>query len=96
MAIHGQPIEKLLENLKHPVDGVRQRTRVELSARDSDAVLAAAKNWAKDFDPNDETEAHHLLEALWLHQQHNATNNDLLNKLLNSEVPHASVRGQNG
>ena len=91
VAIHGQPIEKLLENLKHPVDGVRQRTRVELSSRDSDKVIAAAQAWAKDFDPNDETEAHHLLEALWLHQQNNVTNDELLNKLLNSEIPHASV-----
>ena len=37
VAIHGQPIGKLLENLKHPVDGVRHRSRVELSGRDSDA-----------------------------------------------------------
>lgn len=91
VAIHGQPIEELLENLKHPVDGVRHRTRIELSARDSDEVLAAAQQWAKNFDPNDETEAHHLLEALWLHQQHNATNEELLAKLLDSEVPHAAV-----
>ncbi len=91
VAIHGEPIEKLLENLKHPVDGVRQRTRVELSARDSAEVIAAAQAWAQGFDPNDETEAHHLLEALWLHQQHNVINNDLLNKLIDSEVPHASM-----
>ncbi len=94
VAIHGQPIAKLLENLKHPVDGVRQRTRVELSARDSDTVIAAAQDWAKDFNPNDEAEAHHLLEVLWLHQQHNVINNELLNKLLNSEVPHAAVAAQ--
>ncbi len=91
VAIHDQPIEQLLENLKHPVDGVRHRTRVELSARDSDAVIAAVQAWAKDFDPNDETESHHLLEALWLHQQHNVTNSDVLDKLLNSEVAHAAV-----
>ncbi|WP_166822783.1 PVC-type heme-binding CxxCH protein [Thalassoroseus pseudoceratinae] len=91
VAIDGEPIEHLLENLKHPVDGVRQRTRIELSTRDSDAVIAAAQAWAKDFDPNDETEAHHLLEALWLHQQHNVVNQELLDKLLNSEVPHAAV-----
>jgi putative membrane-bound dehydrogenase-like protein len=89
--IHGQPIAALLENLKHPVDGVRHRTRVELSARDSDAVIAATREWMKDFDPNDETEAHHLLEALWLHQQHNVQNDDLLNTLLNSDVMHAVV-----
>jgi putative heme-binding domain-containing protein len=89
--IHGQPIEALLENLKHPVNGVRHRTRVELSAHDSDAVIAATREWMKDFDPNDETEAHHLLEALWLHQQHGVENEELLNTLLGSDVEHAVV-----
>ena len=89
--IEGQPIETLLENLKHPVNGVRHRTRVELSERDSDAVIAAAEQWIKDFDPNDENEAHHLLEALWLHQQHHVRNEALLNTLLSSDVPHAVV-----
>lgn len=88
--IDGQPIEALLENLKHPVNGIRHRTRVELSERDSAAVVAAAQKWAADFNPNDETEAHHLLEALWLHQQHNVKNDDLLNTLLNSKVAHAA------
>ncbi|MDG1872781.1 MAG: GDSL-type esterase/lipase family protein [Mariniblastus sp.] len=89
--IHGQPIMALLENLKHPVNGVRHRTRVELSAHDSDAVVSATQQWMKDFDPNDETEAHHLLEALWLHQQHGVRNEELLTKLLNSDVKHAVV-----
>lgn len=89
--IAGQPIEVLLENLKHPVNGVRHRTRVELSARDSEEVIAATEQWIKDFDPNDEREAHHLLEALWLHQQHGVRNDALLQKLLNSEVRHAAV-----
>lgn len=89
--IAGEPIEALLENLKHPVNGVRHRTRVELSARDSKEVIAATKKWMANFNPNDELEAHHLLEALWLHQQHNVKNEDLLNALLNSSVPHAVV-----
>jgi len=89
--IHGQPITALLENLKHQVDGVRHRTRIELSARDSDAVIAATRQWMKDFDPNDETEAHHLLEALWLHQQHGVRDEELLDKLLSSDVKHAVV-----
>ncbi len=88
--IHGQSIEALLKNLEHPVNGVRQRTRVELSARDSKEVIAATQKWAANFDPNDETEAHHLLEALWMHQQHNVKNEELLNTLLASEVPHAA------
>ena len=89
--IHGQSIVALLENLKHPVDGVRHRTRVELSGRNSEEVIAATQKWMKDFDPNDESEAHHLLEALWLHQQHNVRNEDLLNTLLNSDVMHAAM-----
>ena len=89
--IHGQPIAALLENLKHPVNGVRHRTRVELSARNTQQVIAATKEWIKGFDPNDESESHHLLEALWLHQQHNVRNDDLLNSLVNSKVPHAAV-----
>lgn len=89
--IHGEPIETLLENLKHPVNGVRHRTRVELSGRDSAEVIAATQAWMQGFDPDDELEAHHLLEALWMHQQHNVRNEELLNKLLNSKVKHAVV-----
>ena len=89
--IAGQPIPALLENLKHPVDGVRHRTRVELSGRDSKEVIAATKKWAAGFDPADEKEAHHLLEALWLHQQHNVRDAALLNKLLKSPNQHVSV-----
>jgi len=89
--IAGEPIETLLENLKHPVNGVRHRTRVELSGRNSGAVIAATKQWMASFDPNDEAEAHHLLEALWLHQQHNVKNEDLLQKLLASTVRHAAM-----
>lgn len=93
--IHGQPIAALLENLKHPVNGVRHRTRVELSGRDSNEVIAATREWIKDFDPQDEMEAHHLLEALWLHQQHNVRNDELLNTLLNSDVMHAANAARN-
>ena len=88
--IHNQPIEVLLDNLKHPINGIRHRSRVELSGRDSKAVIAATNKWMSDFDPNDETEAHHLLEALWMHQQHNVKNEELLNTLLASNVKHAA------
>ena len=92
--IDGQPIEALLENLKHPINGIRHRTRVELSKHDSKAVVAAAQKWAAEFNPDDETEAHHLLEALWVHQQHNIKNEEMLNKLLNSKVKHAVVAAE--
>ncbi|NCY01453.1 MAG: hypothetical protein EBX36_00695 [Planctomycetia bacterium] len=91
VAIAGQPVEALLENLKHPVDGVRHRTRVELSGRPTEEVIAATKKWMKSFDPDDEMQAHHLLEALWLHQQHDVRDEALLQKLLASKVPHAAL-----
>jgi len=91
VAIAGRPIPDLLENLKSPVDGIRHRTRIELSGRDSKAVIAATKEWIKQFDPNKKEDAHHLLEVLWLHQQHNVKDFELLQKLLNSPEPHARM-----
>lgn len=89
--IADRSIPELLDNLKSPVDGIRHRTRIELSGRDSTAVIAAVKEWIKQFDPKKKEDAHHLLEALWLHQQHNVKNNDLLQLLLTSPEPHARI-----
>ncbi len=91
LAIDGQPILSLLNNLKSPVDSIRHRTRVELSERDSKEVIAATQTWIKQFDRNKQADAHHLLEALWLHQQHNVKNIELLNDLLKSPEPHARI-----
>ena len=91
VAIDGQPITALLDNLRHRVDGVRHRTRVELSERDSEEVIAATKAWMKQWDASKEDEAHHLLEALWLHQQHNRRDMELLDTLLVSPVKHAAI-----
>ena len=90
-AIAGQPIPALLENLKSPVDGIRHRTRIELSGRDSKEVIAATQKWMKQFDPNKKEDAHHLLEALWIHQQHNVQAMELLVQLMKSPEPHARI-----
>ncbi len=89
--IDGEPISALLDNLKSPVDGIRHRTRVELSERDSKEVIAATKEWLTQFDPENKEHAHHFLEALWLHQQHNVRDTALLNQVLNSPEPHARI-----
>ena len=91
VAIAGQPIEALLENLLHPTDGVRHRTRVELSGRDSRAVIAATQRWLGRFDPTKREHARAFLEALWLHQQHHVENPALLAQVLASPEPHARV-----
>lgn len=89
VAIDGEPIEELLNTLKHPIDGVRHQARVELSERDSKEVIAATDEWVKQFDPGNSDHAHHLLEALWLHQQHNVRDEELLETVENSPVVHA-------
>ena len=43
------------------------------------------------LDPRDPADAHHLLEALWVHQQHNVRDGKLLGKVLNSPHPHAQI-----
>ncbi len=91
VAIDGQPISGLLAVLEHPVNGIRQRARVELSERDTDDVMAALQTWLEQYDPTDASDAHHILEALWLHQQHNVINRDLLDLVLNSPVDHARI-----
>jgi len=91
-AIDGRPVAELLENLKSPVDGIRHRTRVELSERDTKEVIAGVKKWVRQFDPTKKEDSHHLLEALWVHQQHNVKNVGLLNQvLLQSPEPHARI-----
>ncbi len=87
--IAGEPLAQLMRNLESPIDGVRHRTRVELSGRETKSVIEAVDAWVAQFDPKREAHAHHFLEALWVHQQHNVIDDDLLSVVLNSPEPHA-------
>jgi azurin/lysophospholipase L1-like esterase len=87
--VFGQSIDVLLNNLKHPIDGIRHRTHIELSGRDTAKVIAATRKWVKQFDTKKAEDAHHILEALWVHQQHNVIDQDLLTTVLTSPEPHA-------
>jgi len=83
--IAGETIARLLDLLKEEESRVRYRARIELSARPTDEVLAAADIWVKGLDESDPKHEHHLLEALWLHQQHNRMNLPLLDRVLTSK-----------
>jgi putative heme-binding domain-containing protein len=87
--IAGEPIDKLLDLLKEPEDRVRYRTRIELGARDTAAVIPAVQKWAAALDKNDPNYEHNMLEALWLHQSHNVVNEGLLKRMLRSPDFHA-------
>ena len=50
---------------------MRYRTRIELSSRNSDEVMTAVDKWLAALDKSDTNYEHSVLEALWVHQQHN-------------------------
>ena len=87
--IDGQPITALLDALKEPENDVRTRAKIELGKHDSDKVMAALKKWTASLDKKDPAYEHHLTEALWVHQWHNAINEALLRQMLRSPDYHA-------
>lgn len=90
VSIYGEPVEHLLELFTHPTLGVRHRVRVELSGRDTDEVLDAVAEWTGQFDHANPDHGLPLLEALWVHQQHNRPNMELLGRVMSS--PDENVR----
>jgi len=90
--IDGESVENLLALLTEHEDNVRQRAKIELHKHDSAKVIAATQKWAKQFDPTKAEDAHHLLEALWVHQWHDAVNLELLGQLLKSPEPRARAQ----
>ncbi|HJN65421.1 MAG TPA: PVC-type heme-binding CxxCH protein [Pirellulales bacterium] len=88
--IVGAPIPALLDLLKVYEDRTRYHVRRELRNRPTDDVLSALDKWIAGLDPKDEQIEHHMLEALWVHQHHNAINEHLLRRMLQS--PDARAR----
>jgi len=64
---------------------VRHRARIELSGRPTAEVIGALKEWLKRLDPADADHEHQVLEGLWVHQQHNVVDVDLLKRVLASQ-----------
>ncbi|WP_236980376.1 PVC-type heme-binding CxxCH protein [Membranihabitans maritimus] len=94
VVIDGAPIEDLLELFKHPVDGVRHQVRIELSERNTEEVIDKAQDWVNALDAAKKENALPILEILWLHQQHNIRNKELLVKVLQSPVEQARIAAQ--
>ncbi len=94
VAVHGEPVENLLELFRHPIDGIRHAVRVELSGRNTDEVIQKAQQFAAKLDPKKKEDALPMLEILWLHQQHNVVNRELLVKVLSSPEYQARLAAQ--
>ncbi len=83
--VDGASIETLLNNLKLPEYRTRYRSRRVLRGMDKSKVLRYLDQWVKDLDRTDPSQAHHLLEALWVRQGLNAANGELLKSLLHHD-----------
>ena len=88
----GMPVEQLVELLKEPENQTREWAKLELDKHDSKKVVAAVKAWAGKLDKSDKDYAHHLTEALWMHQWHNIVDVDLLKQVLASPEPKARAQ----
>ncbi|MEO7189945.1 MAG: PVC-type heme-binding CxxCH protein [Vicinamibacterales bacterium] len=87
--IFGQPIPALLDLLKEPENRVRYRAKIELSGRDTNAVMTALDRWVAALDPKDPGYEHQMMEALWVRQWHNRVDEPLLKRMLRSSDPWA-------
>ena len=83
--IAGEEIATLLDYLKSvPEERTRERVRLELRSRDRKEVLAAATKWLAGIDKNHKDYEHHRLEVLWMHQQQDVVDENLLKQVLAS------------
>ncbi len=80
--IHGASIAEQLELLKAYEDRTRYQARLALRDRPTAEVLPAVQRWIDGLDAADPEIEHHLLEALWVHEHHDAVNVPLLKRLL--------------
>lgn len=87
--IAGEPISALLDLLKAYEDRTRYRARIELRTRDTDEVMSALDDWVANLDQDDPEYWRHMLEALWVHQQHDVVDQDFLQTLLTCPEPKA-------
>ncbi len=81
----GESIATLLDYFKtEPEERTRYRIRTELGNRPTEDVLVELKKWTASLDKGDPEYEHHVLETLWLHQRHDAVNEELLKQILRS------------
>jgi len=87
--IVGASVEELLDLLKAYENRNRYRARLALWNLPEKTLRPALKKWLTSLDPSDTNHAHHLTEALWLHQQRGWINADLFEQVSTHRDYHA-------
>jgi glucose/arabinose dehydrogenase len=84
--IAGAPINTLLDYFKtEPEERTRLQVRTELRGRNTEEVLSESKKWLAGLNKSDAEFEHQRLEVLWIHQQQDSVNVDLLKEVLASK-----------
>ena len=83
--VDGASLATLFDNLKLPEYRSRYRTQRELRGRDSDEVVAYAKEWVAGLDKDGPNHERWLLEALWATWGANQVDEELLEAALAAE-----------
>lgn len=78
-------IAELLDQLKLPEDRSRYRARRMLREYAAKEVLPEVDQWIATLDPADTLLEQHRLEGLWVYQQFNSVNENLLKEMLKSK-----------
>jgi len=78
-------IPELLDQLKLPEDRARYRTRRTLREYSAKDVLPIVDKWITGLDKADPEFEQHKMEGLWIYQQFNKVNEELLEELLKSK-----------
>ena len=81
-------IEQLLDQLRVYEDRVRYRTRIQLSELPENEVLPALEKWLGTLKADAPDFEQAKMEGLWVYQQFNQPNENLLNELLKSKDDH--------
>ncbi|RAJ93138.1 putative membrane-bound dehydrogenase-like protein [Larkinella arboricola] len=84
-----QTVPQLLENLKAHEDRFRYRSRAQIREKKAADVLPELKKWVASLDKKDPQYEHHLLEGLWLYQDFNVVEPNLLKTVLQAKEPQA-------
>lgn len=87
--IVGASVDELLDLLKAYEDRNRYRARRALWNLPDKTLQPALEKWLTSLDPSDVDYAHHLTEALWLHQQRGWINGELFQEVSTHRDYHA-------
>ena len=83
--ISKQSIPELLENLKQYEDRFRYRSRAQIREQAPEKVLPELEKWVRNLDKADPQYEHNLLEGLWLYQDFDVVEPELLKTLLEAK-----------